>query len=74
MPPFQGFRFVAGAYFQGVALGCHIFSLSGWYLISHFFTLLILPSLPRLLIVDLDRSPDAGYSPLLCGGRGGAAI
>jgi hypothetical protein len=30
MPLFQGFRFVGGTYSQGVALGCHIFSLSGW--------------------------------------------
>jgi hypothetical protein len=36
MLPFQGFRFVRGAYSQGVALGCHIFSLSGWYWISKF--------------------------------------
>jgi hypothetical protein len=74
MPPFQGFRFVGDTYSQGVALGCHIFSLSGWYLISHIFTLLILPSLPCLLIVDLDLPPGAGYSLLLCGGRGVAAI
>ena len=38
------------------------------------FTLLILPSLPRPLIVDLDLPPGAGYSPLLCGGREVAAI
>jgi hypothetical protein len=30
MPPFQGFGFVGGIYSQGVALGYHIFSFSGW--------------------------------------------
>jgi NAD(P)H-hydrate epimerase len=39
MPPFPGFRFVGGAYSQGVALGYHIFSLSGWYWVKKIIRL-----------------------------------